>query len=488
MAGKQDYYSLLGIERDATAEEIRQAYFSAARRLHPDTNAAPGETELFIGIQEAYETLSNPKKRAKYDTSLPPEQTTFLPVDQRILFSRSNLLNIDEPQLVYSLLEITPKPETDRAAASPINLCFVIDRSTSMQGHSMDMVKTTAIQISRRLKEKDYFALVAFSDRAEIVIPSESGSDAKKLEARIQMIQCSGGTEIFTGLEAGYNEVMRTRRNSASAHIILLTDGRTYGDEEKCLQLARRAADERVFIRGLGIGAEWNDTFLDELAAITGGNSMFISRPEDIQRILLEKINQLSNTYAQMNQLDFTIPDRVTLNYAFRISPDPALLPVNSPLRMGSVQKDYPLSVLLEFMVHSTENNENLTLLDGRSTLIMGDTNRTSVTYPLKIRRPVRNEASKDPPAPEIVSALSKLTLYRLQEQARLEASAGDYEKASENLQRLATHLLACGERGLAHTALLEAEHLHQQKTFSQKGQKEIKYGTRALILPRERK
>ncbi len=87
-----------------------------------------------------------------------------------------------------------------------------------------------------------------------------------------------------------------------------------------------------------------------------------------------------------------------------------------------------------------------------------------------------------DTPPVEIVDALSRLKLYRLQEQAHLEATAGDYEQAAEHLTRLATHLLAQGERGLAKTALMEAENLQREKSFSQQGGKEIKYGTRALL------
>jgi Ca-activated chloride channel family protein len=93
-----------------------------------------------------------------------------------------------------------------------------------------------------------------------------------------------------------------------------------------------------------------------------------------------------------------------------------------------------------------------------------------------------------EPPPAEIVNALSKLILYRLQEQARQEAQAGDFEHAAEHLQYLATHLLARGERELAKTALLEADHLRRQEDFSKVGIKEIKYGTRALLTAGERK
>ncbi len=64
-----------------------------------------------------------------------------------------------------------------------------------------------------------------------------------------------------------------------------------------------------------------------------------------------------------------------------------------------------------------------------------------------------------------------------------MEATAGDYEQAAEHLSRLATHLLAQGERGLAKTALMEAENIQKKKSFSQQGGKEIKYGTRALLM-----
>ena len=45
-----DFYSMLGVLRDASAEEIKRAYLEAAQRLHPDKNQSPGETELFLEI------------------------------------------------------------------------------------------------------------------------------------------------------------------------------------------------------------------------------------------------------------------------------------------------------------------------------------------------------------------------------------------------------------------------------------------------------
>lgn len=66
--GFKDYYAILGVPRDASQEEIKKAYRRLARQYHPDTN--PGNKaaeEKFKEIQEAYEVLSNPETRAKYD-------------------------------------------------------------------------------------------------------------------------------------------------------------------------------------------------------------------------------------------------------------------------------------------------------------------------------------------------------------------------------------------------------------------------------------
>jgi len=79
---------------------------------------------------------------------------------------------------------------------------------------------------------------------------------------------------------------------------------------------------------------------------------------------------------------------------------------------------------------------------------------------------------------------MSRLTLYRLQERARQEVEAGSVQKATKHLQYLATHLLAQGDRELAHTVLVEAEHIQQSRRFSKDGDKRIKYGTRGLLLP----
>ena len=63
----KDYYAILGVARDATADDIKKAYRKLARKYHPDVSKESGAEEKFKEIGEAYETLKDPEKRAAYD-------------------------------------------------------------------------------------------------------------------------------------------------------------------------------------------------------------------------------------------------------------------------------------------------------------------------------------------------------------------------------------------------------------------------------------
>ena len=483
-SNKSDYYAILGVFRDASQEEIKHAYFDAAQRLHPDKNVAAGETELFLEIQQAYEVLSNPKRRNMYDATLPPEIETNSFIKYSVYFSRPNLVKLTEPQLIYMLLEISPREEKESLPTPPLNICLVLDRSTSMQGDKMDMVKATAIQLLRNLRPEDVLSVVTFSDNAEVIIPAALNLDNKKQDSRIQMIQASGATEIFKGLQAGLKEIRRTLDPSRVNHIILLTDGQTYGDEQACLKLAEEAAAQNIGITGMGIGSDWNDIFLDALASKTGGSSAYISKPKDIQRLLVDKFNALVSTYADEVLLEFKEQEGIKINYVFRLQPEGGSIPTETPMRLGPILRDTPLHVLFEIIVSPAALNEDvLTLLNG--SLKTSITARPIPTPPIRLvlDREVRTNPSPEPPPTRILSALSRLTLYRMQERARAAADQGQYNAAARHLQNLATHLLSQGEHSLAKTALFEADNLERMHAWSASGTKDIKYNTRALLL-----
>jgi DnaJ-class molecular chaperone len=67
MRMSKDYYKILGLSRGATDDDVKKAYRKMALKYHPDKNKSAGAEEKFKEIAEAYEVLSDPKKRQVYD-------------------------------------------------------------------------------------------------------------------------------------------------------------------------------------------------------------------------------------------------------------------------------------------------------------------------------------------------------------------------------------------------------------------------------------
>jgi curved DNA-binding protein len=63
----RDFYEVLGVPRDAGNDQIQQVYRKLARRFHPDVNSEPGAEERFKEVSEAYQVLSDPETRRRYD-------------------------------------------------------------------------------------------------------------------------------------------------------------------------------------------------------------------------------------------------------------------------------------------------------------------------------------------------------------------------------------------------------------------------------------
>lgn len=483
-----NHYALLGVPFDASEEEIRNAYHDLARSLHPDSNPSKDATEQFLKVQSAYEILSQPDLRSHYDQTLGTEASDA-GIRTKMLLSRSEIIRSNEPQLLYAMVEISAAPLARQAAGPAVNVCLVIDRSTSMQGKRMDIVKMTARRILKKLRPGDMLSIVTFSDRSDVVVPPSRDLDPKKTEARISLIQTGGGTEIFSGLSQGYELVRRGFRASSTNHIILITDGHTYGDEERCLKLAGQMQGTGVTLSALGIGNEWNEEFLDRLASKTGGGSVYISNPRDIQSFLELKIDGLQQIYGENLLLDAgRLGSGVEIQYAFRVRPGPTRLESGEKIALGYLRLNEPLVLLLEILLsHSSEAGSQLQVLNGSIQCEIPARKVPASRARIAISLPVAQDNRPEAPPQPIIEAMSRLTMYRMQEQTRRDLANGNFDAATNRLRRLATRVLASGDTSLASTILKEAHRLETDSRRTQRLEKAVMYGTKTLISKTDR-
>lgn len=480
-----DYYAILGISPSAGESALHEAYRMAARTFHPDVNKSPGAAVLFRDINRAYETLSDPQKRADYDILWREHSTQVPGLQVETLLSRRQIRPLDEPQVLYVLLKLQPVSEqVCLATSAPLNLSLVVDRSTSMKGTRLQNVKQAVHRIIDECSPDDIISIITFSDNAEVLVPAQHLDDARSAKALVSAIRADGATAIYSGLKAGLAQIERNRHTRYVNHLILITDGRTYGDEDECLNLAKEAHARGVGISGMGIGEDWNDRFLDGLASRTGGSSAYISSPDAVNRFLHERIRSLATAYAERAQLIIAPTPGVHLESVVRLAPHPMTLDAElQPIPLGAIDGVEISKLMLQFHV-LTDGKVPGKFTFGRADLmgeVLGGARRLERAV-VNLALEISNSPAEEDPPPELLDALSRLALYRLQDRAREALEQGDVAEATRKLEYLATRLFESGAEELGQAALYEARRVAQTNQLSDVGTKHLKYGTRGLL------
>jgi Ca-activated chloride channel homolog len=343
-------------------------------------------------------------------------------------------------------------------------------------------LKTAVDLIIDKLAPDDVLSIVTFSDRAELVQPPTHVSNRQAILSQVRQIRASGGTEIYQGLSAGLQALRQVSLSKYNNHIILLTDGHTYGDAAECVDLASRAVGQQIGLSAFGLGSEWNDEFLDSLVSFSGGQSAFIEEPEQIVAHLQKRIQGLGQIHARNICLSMPATDAISLHYAFKLLP--FAQPVSTTpegLRLGNIEGKGALSVLLELAVPPQQNE---TRIPFPVELTADIPSRNLKDYKLKTQ--IQLLVVADPPAvdlpQDLVKAVRLLNMYRMNEKVWEEVAAGNVGQAATRLRHLTTRLLEAGEIRLAQQAHAETERLKTIGSLSSEGRKKLKYGTRAMI------
>ncbi len=487
----KDYYAILGVSSEATPEEIKSAYRELVRQYHPDS--PQGSEEKFRLIQEAYEVLRDEVLRRAYDRQREVRGTAqAAPMTCQITLSRNTLWSRPGPQMLYVLLDVEAKRPGSVRQRLPLNLALVIDRSTSMKGARLDNVKMAAVDLVDYLSPADRVAIISFSDRARVEIPSSPADNRVALRSAIMGLMAGGGTEIYQGLLAGLHEVSAYPADKYASYVILLTDGHTYGDDDKIRSLATMAKTQKVSIITMGIGEDWNDLLLDEVAKLSGGVSDYISSPRQIREVFMDRLNELANVVMREVRLTCNLASYVKLHAAFRVQPYMEQLNLHPTpngemvFELGRLSEDQPQAFVFEWIAEAgTEQGERRL---GRIELkgVLADSHESvsirrdvSVNFMLK---PLEEEVP-----PRLVNLLARLSVFRLQEQAWRVLEAGDVKKATSLLESAATRLFDMGYPDLGHIAMLEAERIGKGENATPKGRKQVRYGTRSLTINRGR-
>ena len=260
-------------------------------------------------------------------------------------------------QLAYVLLEAQPT-EMMAQVRMPLNFALVLDHSGSMKGAKLKNVKEAVKMVIDRLEPTDYVSVVIFDDTSQVIIPSMPANDKPGMKAAIDQIRDAGGTTMSLGMIQGLNELRRWNIPHAINRMILLTDGVTYGDSERCRQLARDAAAAGIAIYPLGIGSDWDEDLLDTVGQLSGGMpAEFIRNASDALTIFQQQLQSAVDVAVRNTTLIMRLPVGVTPKKAVKVLPiisdlgQSVLSDRQIVIPLGDLEKDKPQSVLVELMI-----------------------------------------------------------------------------------------------------------------------------------------
>lgn len=409
-------------------------------------------------------------------------------IQLRSTLSRSILPESSEAQLVYVLLELSAQGVPTNLPKLPLNLCLVIDRSSSMRGERLQYVKDGAARIIDMLSDDDYFGLITFNDRAEVVVPAQRARNKHELKRMVGMIEAAGGTEMATGMALALQEIQKPTFSRGVSRILLLTDGRTYGDESRCVEIARRAQGRGIGVTALGVGGEWNEDLLETVAARENSRTQYITSALDISKVFTDEVKRMSSIFAQDMALRVEMRPGAMLRSLDRVRPFIAPLQASEEREalwaagLGDWPGGDPQALLIEVVVPPLAVGDHpLLRLSMRYSLPGLNLHNQQGELVLRIGIRPPDQVAYEVDA-TVKHWLERLVAYRLQAGAWQQVEQGQIEEATRRLQMAGTRLFEAGEIELARTVQDEATRLLRSGQTSAEGRKRIKYGTRGLM------
>lgn len=396
-------------------------------------------------------------------------------------WGRAPLVASTSPQVAYLLVEAQALAATENI---PLNFCLVLDRSGSMQGAKLAALKEATKRVIETLTPQDIVSIVLFDDTVQTLVPATFATDRESLMEKIDAIEEAGGTAMSGGMAAGIAELRKNHDPGRVGAMLLLTDGQTWGDEDRCRALAQELARDHVRVTALGLGAEWNETLLDDIAEATGGLSDYIADPAHIMTFFQRAVRTAQGTVAQDARLLLRLVRDATPRAVYRASPIIAHLgyqPIGDSeiaVRLGTIANDTPSSVIVDMMVPARSS--------GSFRVAQAELHYTPVGGSEQvIKQDILLEFVTEPAAatfnPRVMNLVEKVTAFKLQTRALAEVEAGNLSGATQKLRAAATRLLDLGELELAQQISEQAAQLDQGQTISAESQKALRYATRRL-------
>jgi len=208
---------------------------------------------------------------------------------------------------LYLLARVKGKAAAD-SQRQPLNVCAVLDRSGSMAGQKLEYVKKAVQFLVQHLKADDRFSMVTYDDRVTVDVRPTQVTFKDAISQSIEAIRSGNATNLSGGWLQGCQLVTDGIGQNQSDRVLLLTDGlanRGITGVEQLTALTRQKREAGVTTTTIGVGLDFNEDLLKNMAHEGGGAFYFIDSPEQTPEIFAEELQDLLNVVGQ--NLDITV-------------------------------------------------------------------------------------------------------------------------------------------------------------------------------------
>ncbi|MFE4631902.1 von Willebrand factor type A domain-containing protein [Streptomyces sp. NPDC056773] len=181
-------------------------------------------------------------------------------------------------------------------ARPPAALTFVVDVSGSMaEPGRLDLVRHSMGLMTDELREDDSVAVVTFSGKAETRLPmTRIGGNQERIREVISALRTADSTNVEAGVTRGYELAVASLRPGATNRVVLLSDALANTGATSADTILDRIGEARtrhgITLFGVGVGSEFNDAFMEQLADRGDGHTTYVSDKEGARKVFCEDL------------------------------------------------------------------------------------------------------------------------------------------------------------------------------------------------------
>jgi Ca-activated chloride channel family protein len=341
-----------------------------------------------------------------------------------------------ENNSVYLYVDLEADKISESRSRTPMNISIVIDRSGSMgEKNKLEYVKKAVDYLIDEANTDDYISVVTYDDYIDVLQKSQVIRDKYELREKIHALQPGGFTNLSEGMFEGYDQVNRSYMRGYVNKVFLLSDGlanRGITDRYKLAQIVKeKNRKDGITISTFGVGNEFNENLITDIADYGKGNYYYIKNSSDIPEIFATELKGMRNLVGQGTKMKVRFPgDNLKVSkvfgYPYEVEGDQVVIDFKD---VFSGQKK---SVLIKFDIvkkidKRLEFENELTYEDVTSDFrLVTESNINSIE---RTSNAERYNSSKNE---TVIQNISMFEANEMMEEALRTADDGDYTRAKE--------------------------------------------------------